>query len=530
MRRLVAGAALAAFLGACAQPDRDDGLRVNTIRSYLNHDPQSLSFIGKTDYNSEVIGSLISDGLVQYDASLQIRPMLARSWELSEDQRTVTFRLREGVRWQDGRPLTARDVVFTVRKVLDPATEARSWRPQFENIVSIEAPDDLSVRVEYATPYADFLDAWRLPIVPEHIASKDRDFLTGEFARRPVGCGAFRLAQHQPGQLLVLEANADYWGGRPSVDRISFRIIPSDRTTYEALVRGDLDVYVGVTPDVWRESLSSPQAARLARLVYSRLGVWHIGWNLDGSNPFFTDPRVRRAMVLALDRERFIRQVVNGLAISATSTYHPDSPWADPSVKPWPFDPAEARRLLDEVGWTDRDRDGVRDRDGTPFRFTLLLAAGPQELADRCAVWVQQSLAEIGVRMQIEKLELRAFMERRRAHAFQAAMAAFVVFPPPDQFEVYHSSSLDRGLNYGGFSDPEVDRLLEEGRRTFGFEARRQIYSRLQHRLHELEPISCLFHFSSPVLHDPRLEGIERSPLGPYLIHPGPRKWRWAGR
>jgi peptide/nickel transport system substrate-binding protein len=530
MKRALASALLASAAAGCAAPPGDEGFRTNTIRAHLTSEPASLSLIGKTDYNSEVIASLISDGLVRYDAALAFEPMLATSWELSADHRTVTFHLRDGVRWQDGRPVTARDVVYTVRKILEPATEARSWRPQFANLVSIDALDERTVRATYAEPHADFLDAWRIPIVPEHLASKDPDFLTGEFAKRPIGCGPFRLARHEPGQLLVLEANRDYWGGPPTIDRISFRVVPSDRTTYEALLRGDLDLYVGVTPDLWREALRSPRAARLARFVYPRLSVWHICWNVDGSNPFFGDPRVRRALVLALDRDRFARQVANGLGVPAATTYHPDTPWADPEVRPWPYEPAEARRLLEEAGWTDRDGDGVRERAGTVFRFTLLLPASPQELADRIALWTQQSLAEVGVRMEIEKLEPRAFYERRRAHQFQATMSSFLLTPAPDQFELYHSSARENGMNYGGFSDPEVDRLLEEGRRTFEPSRRKAIYSRLQRRLHELEPISCLFHWVSPVLYDARLRGIELSPIGPFLIVPGPRRWRWAGR
>lgn len=529
MKRALVGASLALALACRAPSGRDDGFRTNTVRAHLTSEPQSLSLIGKTDYNSEVIALLISDGLVAYDASLEMRPVLATSWDLSADGRTVTFHLRKGVRWQDGRPLTARDVVFTIRKVLEPATEARNWRPHFESLASLEAVDDLTVRATYAEPSADFLEAWRIPIVPEHLASKDRDFLTGEFARRPIGCGPFRLARHEPGQLLVLEANPDYWAGPPAIERLSFRIVPSDRTTYEALLRGDLDLYVGVSPDLWRESAGSPRAAHLARFVYSRLSVWQVSWNLDGSNPFFTDPRVRRAMVLALDRERFARQATHGMAVPAATTYHPATPWADPGVRPWPYDPLESKRLLGEAGWTDSDGDGVRDREGAPFRFTLLLPASPQELADRIAVWTQQSLAAVGVRMEIEKLDPRAFFERRRAHAFQATMSSFVLTPSPDQFELYHSSAREGGMNYGGFSDPEVDRLLEEGRRTFERGRRKEIYFRLQRRLHELEPISCLFHWVSPVLHDSRLQGIERSAIGPYLVFPGPRRWRWAG-
>ena len=512
---------------SCRTPAEDPS-RLRTVRMVLRNDPSSLSLIGKTDYNSDILARLISDSLVQYDAKLNFRPRLAESWVLSADGRTVTFRLKAGVKWQDGTPFSSRDVVYTVKKVREPATEARTWVGFFEDVVSIEAPDELTVRVSYAEPHADFLDAWRLPIVPEHLAERDKDFLTGSFANHPVGCGAFRFASRKTGSEIVLEANHDYWEGRPSVDRLVFEILPSDRTAYEALVNGDIDL-MALTPDLWQEAQASPRTSRLARVVYYPLRVYYLGWNQDGSNPFFGDPRVRRAMVLALDRERFIARVFRGLARAAVTTYHPDSVWADPTLAPWPYDPVEAGRLLDEAGWRDSNGDGVRDRGEIPFRFTLMIPASTQEVTDRTAAWVQQSLASIGIKMEIEKLEWRTIQERRGEHRFQAAMASLSFTPVPDQHELYHSSSRKQGFNYVGFADPETDRLLEEGRKTFDPLARQKIYFHLQRRLHDLEPISCLFHSASPLMYDARLEGVEPSPLGPLEIVPGPPRWRWAG-
>ncbi len=499
------------------------------VRTVMGADPSSLSLIGNTDRNSDVVAMLVTDSLVRYDTSLTPKPRLARSWSLSPDGLTWTFELREGVRWHDGTPVTARDVVFTARKVQDPATQSRSYASAFENLVSIEAPNDRTVRATYRLPFPDALDSWTLPIVPEHLASKkDESFLTGSFSRKPVGCGPFRFVRAEPGREIVLEANADYWDGRPSIDGISFRILPDPRTAYEALLQGDLDL-LGLTPDLWRESLSEPRAKRLSRFVYYRLDAWLIGWNQDGTNPFFGDPRVRRAMVLALDRAQFSARALEGLARLGVGTIHPDSPWYNRALQPWPYDPAEAGRLLSEAGWLDRNGDGVRDRDDVPFSFTMLLPATSQEIAGRMAEWVQDSLGKVGVRMTIEKLEWRTFQERRRAHAFQAAMAALSFSPTPDQSELYHASAREHGMNYGGFHDDEVDRLLEEGRQAFDPAARRAVYDRIQQRLHELEPLSCLFYFAAPMLHDPDLEGIEKSLLGLWYPTPGARQWRWAG-
>jgi peptide/nickel transport system substrate-binding protein len=235
-------------------------------------------------------------------------------------------------------------------------------------------------------------------------------------------------------------------------------------------------------------------------------------------------------MILALDRERFISsEAVGGLARRAVGTYPPEIAEADPALAPWPYDVREAARLLDEAGWIDTDGDGLRERGGRPFSFVLIHPAGTQELSDRIAAWVQQSLRAIGVRMEIEKLEWRAFQERRRAHRFEAAMASVWFTPIPDQYELYHSAARETGLNYSGLADPEVDRMIEEGRRTFDPALRREIYGKLRRRIHELEPVSFLFHFTAPVLYDVRLEGLRPCPLGLFEFVPGPRSWRWAG-
>ena len=525
--RPAAWLALAVALAAACTPSHDDDAHRGVVRAGLYTEPQSLSLLGKNnDRHSDLFARLVTDSLVQYDAHLELHPMLATDWELSEDRRTVTFRLREGVRWHDGQPLTASDVVFSVEKARDPATEAPSYIAQFQDLVRLEAVDDLTVVAEYSKPFTDFLEGWTVPILPEHLAGRDPDLLSGEFARHPVGCGPFRFVRHQPGTEVVLEANPDYWGGKPQVQGISLSIVPDDRTAYEALLKGDLHL-IGVPPDLWAEARSSPEADRLGRLLFYRLAVWYMAWHQDGSNPFFDDAAVRRAMLLALDREPFIEKVLNGLGKAAATTYHPDSMWADPGITPVPFDPDRAGRLLDGAGWRDHDGDGVRDRDGRAFEFTLTMPTPKQEVTSRIAVWIQQSLAEIGVRMEIEILEWGAFLERRKAGQFDAVMARLTFSPIPDQYELYHSSAQEDGFNFFGLEDGEVDRLLEQGRETFDVDERLQIYRRLQRRLDELQPIAALFHFAAPVLHDPRLRGLQASPIDLWRVTPGPRAWRW---
>jgi peptide/nickel transport system substrate-binding protein len=519
-------ASLLAALACGGGPDEAPAGPV-TVRAFLSKDPASLSMLGKTDRNAEIFAVQVTDSLVQYDARLDLQPRVAESWTFSNDHKELTFRLRPGVRWHDGQPVTADDVVFTVNKVREPAVENRVWAPLFRDLESVEAIDERTVRAVYGKATPDDLEGWRLPLLPRHLAAQDEDLLTGEFARHPVGCGPFRFVSHVAEQEIVLEANDDYWDGRPAIDRLVFKIYPDQRTAYQALLTGDLDIAT-VTSALWVEARNSSAADRLEAFSYANFSVWLIVWNQDGSNPFFTDARVRRAMVLALDREPFIASVVHGQARPAATTYHPDTTWADPAVMPWPHDPVRAARLLDEAGWKDTDGDGVRDRDGQPFRFALMIPASKQQLSDQIAVWLQQSWADIGVSAEIDRLEWQAMRERRNEGRFQAASFSLTFSPNPDHFEVYHSTARKTGYNFGGFSDAEVDRLTESGRYTFDTDRRREIFGLLQSRLHELEPITCLFNFSSPVLHDKRLQGVVPSPLDYWRTTQGPRNWRWS--
>jgi peptide/nickel transport system substrate-binding protein len=526
MRRLGLGVVLAAGLVAfgCAAPrPRHE----NEVRLALYSDPNSLSLIGNGDANSAQLASLISDGRVGYDSKGEYVPLVARSWEIAPDGLSITFHLRSGVLWHDGAPVTAEDVAFTVRKIKEPATQSRSWAPQFSDVTGVETPDAGTVVVRYGHPYADALAGWRVPLVPKHVVEKDSEFLTGTFAQAPIGCGPFRFARRNPGQTIVLEAFDGYWAGRPPLDRLTFRVLANERTGFEALLHGDLDL-MAVPPDLWRESLTSARAARLARFVYYRLNGWKVDWNMDGSNPYFGDARVRSALVMALDRKRFAATIAGGLARPAVGSYQPESPWFDHTLSPLPYDPAQAARLLDETGWRLPAGRKVREKDGRPFAFTLTIAAGSQEILERIAAWTQQSLGDVGVAVTIERVEPRALIERRKAHAFEAVMASNNFDPIADQFEIYHSSERSGGMNYGGLADPEVDRLVTEGRTTIDPAARRAVYDRLQQRLYDLQPISYLFQFAQPVLYDADLLGVDHSPVGLLQFVPGPRAWRWS--
>jgi peptide/nickel transport system substrate-binding protein len=526
MRRLLALATLG--LSACVDPGGGPPPAAPTaVRAALSQDPASLSLLGKWDRATEIVALQITDSLVRYDPELRLVPRVAESWVWSLDRKTIELRLREGVRWHDGAPVTADDVVFTVEKAREPAVENRTFADLFRDLRSIEAVDPRTIRARFERSSPGALEAFLVPLVPRHIAGKDLDFLSGAFARHPIGCGPFRFAAYRPGEAVELEANPDYWDGRPAIDRLVFRIYPDAATSYQALRNGELDI-LSVPAAMWEEAQSSPGAERFRAFSFSTLSVWPIVWNQAPDVPYFHDPRVRRALVHALDREEFSRTVARGLARPGVTAFHPESPWADPELEPRPYDPTLAARLLDEAGWVDSDGDGVRDRAGRAFRFTLLLPVGQMQLTRQIAEWEQQSWAALGVATEIRQLEWQAFRDLRNSGRFDAASYNLVFTPEPDQFwGVFHSTATS-AYNVFRFADAEVDRLLEAGRDATSDGERRAAYHALQRRLYDLEAISCTFYFSTPVLHDRRLEGVTPSPIDYWRTTEGPRVWRWT--
>jgi peptide/nickel transport system substrate-binding protein len=508
-----------------APPPRDEP---TIIRGLFHADVVTLSPVGKSHRLSLVLGRQITDSLVQYDRNLNEKPRLAESWEFSSDGRTLTFHLREGVRWHDGKPFTSEDVLLTVRKARDPATEARSAMSQFESLTSLTAPDAQTVVATYAEPFVDALESWTIPILPAHLIDPDEPLLTSSFAEHPIGCGPFRLVEAVPGRSILLEANDDYWDGRPLIDKLEFLIIPDERTAYQALLTGDLDL-MAVTPDIWKVYRNSQDSRHLKQFTFARNNMWYTAWNQNGDRPF-QDPRTRQAMIHALDRATFITQILDGRARQGITSYHPDSAWADPALTPREFDQERAMRYLAEAGWEDRDGDGILDKGGRPFRFTLLYPRGSQEITPRMAAWMQQSWAQIGIDAELEALEWRAFLEKRNSGNYDAVMANMSFSGgSPDQRELYHSEARENGFNFFGLEDPEIDRLLDEGRSTADRGKRIAIYRRLQARLYELEPLGVVFHFQVPVLLQADIEGVEPSPLGLWRHWPGPRAWSRSG-
>jgi len=489
----------------------------------IESDPTTLNFISGTDTYQELVARYVADTLVDEGPALETVPRLASAWEFSGDKKTLTLHLRRGVRWHDGAAFTSRDVVFTYRQVIDPANRALNKIDLFRDVVEVSAPDESTVRVVYREPTVLALAAWsRIPMVAEHL------FREGEFAaspvhRAPVGTGAYRFVSWERGRQVVLSANDDYFLGRPHLDRIVLKIIPSRSTQLQALLRGDID-WSPVPPEEWEPRSRSRDFQRRFRLFrYPILYLWYIAWN--EKSPFFSDSRVRTAMTLSIDRAGYLRNVYRGAGTLAASIFHPHQFGYDSDLAPLPFDLDRAGRLLDEAGWARDPRDGVRRKGGREFRFTLLIfQATPVQ--EQIAALLQEGLASNGVTVDIRILDFPALLERLQKRDYEAAISGRLLVSDPDPTLFFHSDRQLGASNYVEYADPEMDRLLLQGRHAFDPVERGAIYRRVQAILLRDQPYTFLFFPLSAAALSTRYREVTLSPaLGLLRWYPGLLNW-----
>jgi peptide/nickel transport system substrate-binding protein len=474
-------------------------------------EPSTLIPILASDSASHSVAALVYNGLVKYDKNLNLVGDLAEKWDISPDGLTITFHLRKGVKWQDGKEFTSRDVLYTYRTIIDPKTPT-AYAEDFLQVKKAVATGPYTFMVEYAKPFAPALASWGTGILPAHLL-EGKDITKSELARKPVGTGPYRLVEWTPGQRLVLESYHDYFEGRPYIDRRVVRIIPDTSTMYMELKAGGLDM-MGLTPVQFRKQTNNTGfLQRFNKFSYPVPSYTYLGYNLK--NPLFTDKRVRQAITCAINKDELVQGVLFGLGQAAYGPFQPGT-WANnPDLKPFPYDPKRAEQLLAEAGWKRTEADGLLMKDGKPFRFTILTNQGNEQRIKSAQI-IQYRLKKIGIDVKIRVLEwaslLTNYIDTRN---FETVLMGWNISQDPDQYDIWSSSKTGpKELNFISYRNSEVDRLLEEGRGTFDKEKRRTCYYRMQEILAEEQPYTFLYvPLALPVV-SVRFRGIEPAPAG----------------
>lgn len=474
-------------------------------------DASNLIPILSSDATSHSISAQVFNGLVKYDKNLNVVGDLAESWVISDDGLVFTFHLRKGVKWHDGRPFTADDVLYTYQVTVDPKTPT-AYAGDFLKVKKAEVIDPYTFRVTYDKPFAPALTSWGAAILPKHLL-EGKDITQSPLARYPIGTGPYLFKEWITGQKIVLTSNPDYFEGRPYIDGYIMRIIPDTATMFLELRAKGVD-QMNLTPlQFTRQTENNLFRNNFNKYRYLSFSYTYLGYNLE--NPLFTDKRVRQAISHAINKEEIIQGVMLGLGKIATGPYKPGT-WAyNPNVKKYSYDPDKAKILLADVGWKDTDGDGILDKDGTPFTFEIITNQG-NEVRAKCAEIIQRRLADIGIKVKIRIIEWAAFInEFINKRRFDTTILGWTVTLDPDLYDVWHSSKTKPGeLNFISYKNEEVDNLLEKGRSTFDRTERKRCYDRIQEIFAEEQPYTFLYVPDALPIISARFKGIEPAPLG----------------
>ena len=472
-----------------------------------------------SDSASSAIITKVYNGLLKYDKNLNLIGDLAESFTISDDGLEIVFKLRKNVKWHDGARFTARDVLFTHRITIDPKTPT-AYAEDFKQVKQITALDDYTVQVKYATPFAPALASWTMSIMPSHLL-EGQDITKSKLARQPVGTGPYRFKEWIAGQKIVLESNSDYFDGQPYITKRIFRVIPDMSTMYMELKSGGIDL-MNLTPVQYsRQTLSPDFKAHFNKYRYPSSSYLYLGYNLRHS--LFKDKRVRQALSAAINKDELIQGVLFGMGQKAKGPIAPGR-WAyNSDLKDIDFDPKKASELLEQAGWVNKNSSGILVKDGRPLSFTILTNHGNQQRLLTAQI-IQQRLKRIGVDVKIRVVEWAAFLKEFIDKGnFEAVLLAWSISQDPDMFDVWHSSKTKPGeLNFIGYSNAEVDKLLVEGRSTFDIEKRKKSYYRIQEILADEQPYTFLYVPDALPVVSSRVYGVEPSSAG---ISHNDNKW-----
>ena len=518
--RLGIAAALLLYLVACERQQEGSlpGMSEALVPEYGDTfieasigDASNLLPVLSSDSASSAINSLVYNGLLRYNGQLELEGELAERWEVSEDNRTLTFHLRRDVRWHDGTPFTASDVKFTYELYIDPEIPT-AYAESFSQVTRVETPDPYTFIAHYDTPYAPALQSWATAIHPRHLL-EGTDVLRSPLSRSPVGTGPYRFVEWVSGEKIVLEANTDYFEGPPYIRRVVYRIIPDVSTQFLELQTGSLD-FMGLTPLQFDRQTDTVAFRRnYNKYQYLSFGYTYLGYNLR--RPLFADKRVRQALAYAIDEQELIDGVLLGYGDVATGPYKPDTWVYNPDVRRYHYNPEKARQLLAEAGWQDTTGDGILNKNGQRLTFTIVTNQG-NDLRIKTGEIIQRRFREIGVDVRLRVIEWATFLKDFiNPGNFDATILGWSGGPEPDQYNIWHSSKIAPGqLNFIGFEHPEVDELLERGRRVFDQQQRKKYYDHFQEILAEEQPYTFLYVSEALPAVSRRFRGVEPAPAG----------------
>lgn len=492
-------AVIAAF-SACKKSQAVNGKLIVAIQA----SPVTLDPRIATDAEGDKISNLICDGLMALNDNLEIVPALAENFEKISDT-SYRFNLRQGVLFHDGTPLTADDVVYTYKTIIDGKV-ASAYRSAYSRVSDVVAETPSTIRIDLKEPYAPFLTMLTRGIVSKAAAEAKGD----KFGREPMCAGPYKLAKFVPDSSVEIAANPSYYRGAPKNSGIEFQIIKDDNIRSLKLIKGDVDIVQNGIPPMLIESILKNPGIKMKD--DTGIVMTYMGFNLN--DPVLSKQKVRQAIAYAIDRDEVIGHRWKGMAVKANSILAPMN-WAyDEKLMQYPFDPAKASMLLDEAGYKDPDGDGPKKR------FNLLYKTSSIKDRIDIARMIAHQLEKVGIGVRVEPYEWGTFYRDVKNGNFQVYTLSWVGITDPDIFyDVCQSSQTPpNGLNRGHYKNLRVDQLVDEGRLTMDEMERKGIYAEVQKILIEELPYLPLWYEKNIVLYRKGLEGVSLRPDASYRV------------
>ena len=514
-------------------------------------DPEQLNPLTSNDAAASSLLQYMFQSLLSRDPrSLELKPLIAAARPvISEDKLTYTFAIRRDAHFQDGRPLTGEDVLFSIKAIKHPLVNAPFLRVYFNSVTDARLLDDFTIQFKIKEPY--FLNESVLggiDVLPRHYydpedllkdvtvadlgrsvdrlseqAKKFADDFNKNYSRNPIGSGPYKFAGWKTGREIELVRDLNYWGyekagvDQPFVDRHRYRIINNMDAALVTLKSGSLDE-MGLTPIQHVRGTSSERFKRdFRKYEYFAPNYSYIGWN--NNHPIFRDKTTRKAMTYFTNREQMIKSILFGLGEVVEGPIYFFRPEYDKTLPSYPFDPQRGLELLKEAGWSDTDGDGILDKmiggQRIPFRFELKINSG-NTTRKSVALTLQDELRKHGIDASVREIDWTIFLGDVKAQKFDAVILGWSMsVSEPDAYQVWHSSqAANQGSNHIAYKNARVDQILEQYRREFDPNKRIQLYREFQRILSDEQPYTFLFVGKSVVAAQRRIHGVEVFPGG----------------
>jgi len=455
----------------CVQENSKNSL-IESIRSF----PSTLNPVYVTDEVSAGIVDKIFSGLFCFNENGEPVPDLAESYTFLKGGEEILISLRKNVYWHDGVIFSANDVIFTFNLLRKPEI-AYPYLSDIEPIKAINKINSYQIKIIYEYPFAPALTYLTFKILPFHLL-KDyliypENFKTCSFNFSPIGTGPYKFIKIIPSQKIILEYFPRYFRGAPKIKRYTAMLNFDALTNPLKLLKGEVDI-AEIEPSLISSFLKRKDFNRKIKIFfYKKNSFTYLAFNLDFH--IFQSKRIRKALAYGLNRQAIVKNILHNKGeVCATPVLLPF--WKNNKVEEYPFQPGLAKKMLENEGWRDENKDGILEKDGKNFTFTIL--TNSESLFRRnIALLAKQNWEELGIKVKLEFLEYGIFLERLMKRNFQAVISGFLLDLDPNQYDLWHSSGF---LNYSNYKNPLIDKLLIEGKVIMNKIKRKRLYDKIQ--------------------------------------------------